>query len=96
MISRRRGSAIALNTSEVVVALAMTKIVYSSYRNMSSDQFGTISIRLQKRLAKLKGENQDDWRLQHFTSGVYRATTPDVAFPQEKPHFAALECAEEQ
>ena len=29
-----------------------------------------------------------------FTSGVYRATTPDVAFPQEKPHFAALDCAE--
>jgi hypothetical protein len=29
-----------------------------------------------------------------FTSGVYRATTPDVAFPQEKPHFAELDCAE--
>jgi hypothetical protein len=29
-----------------------------------------------------------------FTSGAYRATAPDVAFPQEKPHFAALACAE--
>jgi hypothetical protein len=29
-----------------------------------------------------------------FTSGVYRATVPDVAFPQEKPHIAELDCAE--
>jgi hypothetical protein len=29
-----------------------------------------------------------------FTSGVYRATAPDVAFPQEKPHFAELDCAD--
>ncbi len=29
-----------------------------------------------------------------FTSGAYRVTAPDVAFPQEKPHFAALACAE--
>jgi hypothetical protein len=29
-----------------------------------------------------------------FTSGVYRATAPDVAFPQEKPHFAEPDCAE--
>jgi hypothetical protein len=25
-----------------------------------------------------------------FTSGAYRATAPNAAFPQEKPHFAAL------
>jgi hypothetical protein len=25
-----------------------------------------------------------------FTSDAYRATAPDAAFPQEKPHFAAL------
>jgi hypothetical protein len=29
-----------------------------------------------------------------FTSGVYKATAPDVAFPQEKPHFAETDCAE--
>ena len=29
-----------------------------------------------------------------FTSGVYRATAPNVAFPQEKPHIAELDCAE--
>jgi hypothetical protein len=29
-----------------------------------------------------------------FTSGAYGATAPDVAFPQEKPHFAELDCAE--
>ena len=29
-----------------------------------------------------------------FTSGVYRATAPNAAFPQEKPHFAALSCSE--
>jgi len=29
-----------------------------------------------------------------FTSGVYKATAPDVAFPQEKPHFAEPGCAE--
>jgi hypothetical protein len=29
-----------------------------------------------------------------FTSGVYRATSPGAAFPQEKSHFAALACAE--
>jgi hypothetical protein len=29
-----------------------------------------------------------------FTSGAYRATAPDVAFPQEKPHSAELDCAE--
>jgi hypothetical protein len=32
--------------------------------------------------------------LEHFSSGAYRATAPDVAFPQEKPHFVALACAE--
>jgi hypothetical protein len=29
-----------------------------------------------------------------FTSGVYNATAPDVAFPQEKPQFAETDCAE--
>ena len=29
-----------------------------------------------------------------FTSGAYRATAPNAAFPQEKPHFAALSCSE--
>jgi hypothetical protein len=29
-----------------------------------------------------------------FTSGAYRATAPNAAFHQEKPHFAALSCAE--
>jgi folate-binding protein YgfZ len=29
-----------------------------------------------------------------FASGVYRATASDVAFPQEKPHFAEPDCAE--
>jgi hypothetical protein len=27
-----------------------------------------------------------------FTSGACQATIPDVAFPQEKPHFATLAC----
>jgi hypothetical protein len=29
-----------------------------------------------------------------FTSGAYKSTTTGVAFFQEKPHFADLECAE--
>jgi hypothetical protein len=29
-----------------------------------------------------------------FTSGVYKATAPDAAFPQEKTHFAETGCAE--
>jgi len=29
-----------------------------------------------------------------FTSGVYRATVLDAAFPQEKTHFATFACAE--
>jgi hypothetical protein len=29
-----------------------------------------------------------------FTSGVYKATAPDAAFPQEKTHFAETTCAE--
>jgi hypothetical protein len=29
-----------------------------------------------------------------LTSGVYKATAPDVAFPQEKSHFAEPDCAE--
>ncbi len=29
-----------------------------------------------------------------FTSGVYRATSLDAAFPQEKTHLAAFPCAE--
>jgi len=29
-----------------------------------------------------------------FTSGVYKATVSDAAFPQEKPHFAEPDCAE--
>jgi hypothetical protein len=29
-----------------------------------------------------------------FTSGPYKATAPNAAFPQEKPHFAALSCSE--
>ncbi len=29
-----------------------------------------------------------------FTSGAYRATPPDAAFPQEKTHLAALSCSE--
>jgi hypothetical protein len=33
-------------------------------------------------------------RLQRFTSGVYKATAPDAAFPQEKPHFAEPDCTE--
>jgi hypothetical protein len=32
--------------------------------------------------------------LEDFTSGVYRATALDAAFPQEKTHFATLACAE--
>jgi hypothetical protein len=35
---------------------------------------------------------QSDYSI--FTSGAYKATTLDVAFPQEKPHFAELEGAE--
>ncbi len=29
-----------------------------------------------------------------FTSGAYRMTAPNAAFPQEKPHFATLSCSE--
>ena len=29
-----------------------------------------------------------------FTSGVYKATALDAAFPQEKPHFPEPDCAE--
>jgi hypothetical protein len=29
-----------------------------------------------------------------FASGARKATIPDVAFPQEKPHFAELDRAE--
>jgi hypothetical protein len=29
-----------------------------------------------------------------FTSGVYKATAPEAAFPQEKPHFSAFPRAE--
>jgi hypothetical protein len=29
-----------------------------------------------------------------FTFGAHEETHPDVVFPQEKPHFAALACAE--
>jgi hypothetical protein len=29
-----------------------------------------------------------------FTSGVYKATALDAAFPHEKPHFPEPDCAE--
>jgi hypothetical protein len=29
-----------------------------------------------------------------FTSGIYKATALDAAFPQEKPHFPEPDCAE--
>jgi hypothetical protein len=32
----------------------------------------------------------------HHSSGAYRATGPDVAYPQENPYFAALTCREEK
>ena len=35
-----------------------------------------------------------DLQLQRFHFGAYRATAPTAAFPQEKPHFAALSCSE--
>jgi hypothetical protein len=31
-----------------------------------------------------------------FTSGVYKATAPDAAFPQEKTLFAETTCAEKK
>ena len=34
------------------------------------------------------GPTRGSERLEHFTSGAYKATAPDAAFPQEKTHFA--------
>jgi hypothetical protein len=31
---------------------------------------------------------------QHFTSGIYRATAPNAAFLQEKPHITELPCVD--
>jgi hypothetical protein len=42
--------------------------------------------------ATLRSSEQAGYSI--FTSGAYKATTPGVAFPQEKLHFAELECAE--
>jgi hypothetical protein len=42
--------------------------------------------------AYLKESRQADYSI--FTSGAYRATAPDAAFPQEKPHFATPSCSE--
>jgi hypothetical protein len=39
----------------------------------------------------IRDSSQADGHHSVFTSGAYSATTPDVAFPQEKPHFAELD-----
>ncbi len=36
-------------------------------------------------------ERPEDYGI--FTSVAYRATAPNAAFPQEKPHFADLSCS---
>ena len=43
---------------------------------------------------EIRGYEAADRRYSVFTSGAYRAIAPNAAFPQEKPHFAALSCSE--
>jgi hypothetical protein len=44
--------------------------------------------------AKEKLKRSEESRYSIFTSGVYKATALDAAFPQEKPHFPEPDCAE--